>query len=81
MRMERSLTELSEEYFKAAEDINSLIVKYRKQLNEAYNSNNYLKTYELKRKLTIFYDQKRDILNTAYALKNYYEKDRRMVLV
>ncbi|MBP3938843.1 MAG: hypothetical protein IK955_05490 [Clostridia bacterium] len=79
--MERSLTELSEEYFKAAEDINSLIVKYRKQLNEAYNSNNYLKTYELKRKLTIFYDQKRDILNTAYALKNYYEKDRRMVLV
>ena len=79
--MERSLTELSEEYFKAAEDINSLIVKYRNQLNEAYNSNNYLKTYEIKRKLTIFYDQKRDILDTAYALKNYYEKDRRMVLV
>ncbi len=79
--MERSLTELSEEYFKAAEDINSLIVKYRKQLNEAYGSNNYLKTYEIKRKLTIFYDQKRDILDTAYALRNYYEKDRRMVLV
>ena len=79
--MERSLTELSEEYFKAAEDINSLIVKYRKQLNEAYNSNNYLKTYEIKRKLTVFYDQKRDILDTAYALRNYYEKDRRMVLV
>ena len=79
--MERSLTELSEEYFRAAEDINSLIVKYRKQLNEAYNSNNYLKTYEIKRKLTIFYDQKRDILDTAYALRNYYEKDRRMVLV
>ncbi len=79
--MERSLTELSEEYFKAAEDINSLIIKYRKQLNDAYNSNNYLKTYEIKRKLTVFYDQKRDILDTAYALKNYYEKDRRMVLV
>lgn len=79
--MERSLTELSEEYFRAAEDINSLIVKYRKQLNEAYNSNNYLKTYEIKRKLTVFYDQKRDILDTAYALRNYYEKDRRMVLV
>lgn len=79
--MERSLTELSEEYFKAAEDINCLIVKYRKQLNEAYNSNNYLRTYEIKRKLTVFYDQKRDILDTAYALRNYYEKDRRMVLV
>lgn len=78
--MERSLTDLSEEYFKAAEDINSLIIKYRKQLNDAYTSNNYLKTYEIKRKLTIFYDQKRDILDTAYALKNYYDKDRRMVL-
>ena len=51
-----------------------------KFVNEAYMANNYLKTYEIKRKLTIFYDQKRDILATAYALKNYYEKDRRMVL-
>lgn len=77
--MERSLTELSEEYFKAAEDINSLIVKYRKLLNEAYRSKNYLKTYELKRKLTVFYDQKRDILATAFLLKNYYETDREVV--
>jgi hypothetical protein len=73
--MERTLTQLSEDYFKAAEDINYLIVKYRRLLNEAYNSNNYLKTYEIKRKLTIFYDQKRDILDTAYALKNYYKRD------
>ncbi len=77
--MERSLTDLSEEYFKAAEDINSLIVKYRKLLNEAYRSKNYLKTYELKRKLTVFYDQKRDVLNTAFLLKNYYEKDREVM--
>ena len=73
--MERTLTQLSEDYFKAAEDVNCLIVKYRRLLNEAYNSNNYLKTYEIKRKLTIFYDQKRDILDTAYALKNYYKRD------
>lgn len=73
--MERTLIQLSEDYFKAAEDINCLIVKYRRLLNEAYNSNNYLKTYEIKRKLTIFYDQKRDILDTAYALKNYYKRD------
>ncbi len=73
--MEKSLTQLSEDYFKAAEDINSLIVKYRHLLNEAYKAKNYLQTYELKRKLTIFYDQKRDILDTAYALKNYYNRD------
>ncbi len=73
--MERSLTQLSEDYFKAAEDINALIVKYRKQLKEAYKAKNYLKTYDIKRKLTVFYDQKRDILATAYTLKNYYVKD------
>ena len=73
--MEKSLTQLCEDYFKAAEDINSLIVKYRTQLQEAYKAKNYLQTYELKRKLTIFYDQKRDILDTAYALKNYYKRD------
>lgn len=73
--MERSLTELSEDYFKAAEDIACLITKYRKMLQEAYKSRDYLRTYEIKRKLTIFYDQKRDILDTAYTLKNYYEKD------
>ncbi|MBP3447034.1 MAG: hypothetical protein J6K64_07140 [Clostridia bacterium] len=72
--MEKTLTQLSEDYFKAAEDINSLIIKYRRLLNEAYDSNDYLKTYELKRKLTVFYDQKRDILDTAYALKNYYKR-------
>ncbi|MBP3442978.1 MAG: hypothetical protein J6L62_09275 [Clostridia bacterium] len=78
--MERNLTELSEDYFKAAEDLNYLITKYRKELNEAYAANNHLKTYEIKRKLTVFYDQKRDVLATAYALQNYYDKSRRMVL-
>lgn len=73
--MEKSLEELSEEYFAAAKEINQLIVKYRKKLNEVYMAGNYLKTYELKHKLTVLYDQKSDILETAYKLKNYYRKD------
>ena len=77
--MEKSLTELSEDYFKAAEDIGSIIEKYRRELNAAYKNHNYLKTYELKRKLKIYYDQRRDILSTAYKLKNYYEDDDRRV--
>jgi len=75
--MGKSLTELSEDYFKAAEDIDALIKKYTKQLNDAYAKKNYLKTYELKRKLKIFYDQKKDIMITAYQLKNYYEDNGR----
>ncbi len=77
--MERSLTELSEDYFKAADDIACLIAKYRKMLQDAYKAKDYLRTYEIKRKLTIFYDQKRDILDTAYTLKNYYDTDREVM--
>lgn len=75
--MGKSLKDLSEDYFKAAEDIDTLIKKYTKLLNEAYAAKNFLKTYELKRKLKIFYDQKKDIMITAYQLKNYYEDSRR----
>ena len=71
--MGKSLTDLSEDYFKAANDIDALIKKYTKLLNEAYAAKNFLKTYELKRKLKIFYDQKKDIMITAYQLKHYYE--------
>lgn len=71
--MSKSLTQLSEDYFKAAADIDSLIKKYTAELHKAYSAKNYLKTYELKRKLKIFYDQKRDVITTAYQLQNYYE--------
>ncbi len=79
--MEKSLEELSAEYFAAAQDTNQLIIKVRKKLNEAYAKGNYLKTYELKRKLTVLYDQKNDILTTAYALKNYYKKDKEVLTI
>ena len=73
--MEKSLTELSEDYFKAAEDLTAIIEKYRKELNEAYKKGNLLKTYDLKRKLKTFYDQRKDVLNTAYLLQHYYDDD------
>lgn len=72
--MQKSLDELSEEYFKAAEALDETIAKYRVRLNEAYRAKNYLKTFDLKRKLAVLYDQKRDTLATAYQLKNYYKK-------
>ena len=73
--MEKSLTQLSEEYFRAAEDIDRLIKKHTEELRKAYDAKNYLKTYDLKRKLKIYYDQKRDTITTAYQLQHYYDKD------
>lgn len=73
--MQKTLEKLGEEYLESAELINSLIKKYRKILKESYDSGNYLKTYDTKRKLTIFYDQKRELKAIGNKLIHYYEKE------
>ena len=59
--MQKTLEELGKEYLESAKTIEALIKKYRGILREAYSSGNYLKTYDTKRRLTIFYDQKREL--------------------
>lgn len=73
--MQKTLEELGEEYLDSAKLIEELIRKYRKMLKETYASGNYLKTYEIKRKLTIFYDQKRELVSIGKKLINYYDKE------
>lgn len=73
--MQKTLEELGEEYLNSAKLIEELIRKYRKILKETYASGNYLKTYEIKRKLTIFYDQKRELVSIGKKLINYYDKE------
>ncbi len=75
--MPKTLEQLGDEYLEAAEQLDSLIKKYREILKEAYRSGNYLKTYEVKRKLTVFYDQKRDAVSIGKKLKNYYNKEKK----
>lgn len=73
--MQKTLEELGEEYLESAKLIEELIKKYRKILRETYDSGNYLKTYDTKRKLTIFYDQKRELIAISHKLINYYNKE------
>lgn len=73
--MPKTLEQLGDEYLESAKLLDSLIKKYREILKEAYSSGNYLKTYEVKRKLTVFYDQKRDAVSIGKKLKNYYNKE------
>ena len=70
--MGKTLKELSLEYYKAAEDMDSLIKKCTKELNEAHRSRDMKKCYFLKQKRLVFYSQKRDLITTAYKLQNYY---------
>ena len=61
--MQKTLEELGKEYLESAKTI------------EAYSSGNYLKTYDTKRRLTIFYDQKRELEAIGNKLINYYNKE------
>ncbi len=70
-----TLIQLGDQYIETAASLDELILKYTKLLKAEYKRHNYLKVYEIKRKLAIFYDQKRDVMTTAYKLKNYYEKE------
>ena len=73
--MQKTLEELGEEYLESAKLIEALIKKYRKLLKQAYSSGNYLKTYDTKRRLTILYDQKREVVSIGEKLKNHYNKE------
>lgn len=73
--MQKTLEELGREYLESAKQIEIYIKKYREILKEAYDSGNYLKTYDAKRKLMIFYDQKSELVSIGKKLINYYNKE------
>ena len=73
--MERTITDLSVDYFKAAENMEELIKKATVNIKEATENNETDKIYLLKQKRLIFYSQKRELLDTAQKLKNYYNKE------
>ncbi len=73
--MERTITDLSVDYFKAAADMDCLIKKCTKEIKEATKCGELKKLYLLKQKRLVFYSQKRELLTTAYKLQNYYRRE------
>ncbi len=73
--MGKTLTELSLEYFDAAKNMDILIKKCSHDLKEASKKRDYKKCLLLKQKRLVFYSQKRDLMETAYKLQNYYRKE------
>ena len=77
--MEKTITDLSADYFKAAENMDELIKKATANIKEATENNETDKIYLLKQKRLIFYTQKRELLETAHKLKNYYIKEENLL--
>ncbi|MBQ7595663.1 MAG: hypothetical protein IJU45_03245 [Clostridia bacterium] len=73
--MDRPITDLCYDYFDAAAKMDFLIKKCTKELKEATKAHQYKKCYYLKRKRIVYYSQKRELMETAYRLQNYYRKE------
>ncbi len=73
--MERTITDLSVDYFKAAADMDSIIKNLTAKIKLASFNNETDKCYLLKQKRLAFYAQKRELLDIAYKLENYYKKE------
>lgn len=74
--MDKAITELSADYFKAAADMDCLIKKCTAEIKDATEKKDYRRSYLLKQKRLVFYAQKRELTITAYKLQNYYRKEK-----
>jgi hypothetical protein len=70
----KSLNELSEEYFEGVSMQDELIAKYREKLIQARLKASSEEEIRISRLLKILYDQRSELIQTAYHLKNYYDR-------
>lgn len=68
-----NLSRLAEIYFSAADSETELIGKNREKLRECKKERNLKEVSRLKTLLCLLYRQKRELLETANYLKNYYK--------
>lgn len=71
--MDKTITQLSADYFEAADNMACLIKKCTDDIKNAKGDLN--KIYKLKQKRLIYYSQKRELTDIAYKLQNYYKKE------
>ncbi len=71
--MDKTITSLSADYFKAAENMDSLIKKCTADIKKSRGNPKMI--YFLERKRRIYYSQKRELTDIAYKLQNYYKKE------
>lgn len=73
MSENKTLEELSEEYYESAELQKQLIDKNRLRLSLARKRHDKNEELRLTRLITVLYSQRRELLETAAKLKHYYK--------
>lgn len=75
VEMDRPINDLCYDYFDAAVKMDFLIKKCTKELKVATKNHQYKECYFLKQKRLYYYAQKRELIDIAYRLQNYYRKE------
>lgn len=70
--MEKTLSELGDEYMDGVSDLELLIKKYIAKVMEAVRTGDYAAELEGRRMLSLYYRERNDALDIAVHLKNYY---------
>lgn len=71
---ERNLYELGREYERTAQRVQERIISKRGELRRIGTELSD-EAYSIKRELRMLYDERREMLDIAEHLKNYYKKD------
>ncbi len=72
--MVKTLEQLGLEYYETAQYTDLLIKKCNREIKEAIKKRDFKKSLILKQKRLVLYSQKRDLMETAYKLQNYYKR-------
>lgn len=72
--MVKTLEQLGLEYYENAQYTDYLIQKCNREIREAIKKRDFKKSLILKQKRLMLYSQKRDLMETAYKLQNYYKR-------
>lgn len=75
MKESKPLSELADDYFSAADLQTELIGKNRKNLQISKSRRDKKEEMRIQRLLCLLYRQKRELLETANYLKNYYKQN------
>ncbi len=75
MTVNKTLSQLADEYFEQAQVLDGIIAKHRKRLLSLPNPETSVEAYKIKSLLNVLYKEHRDVMETANYLKDNYSQE------
>lgn len=75
MKQQKSLKDLRNDYLQEIKDLDNKIEVYRKRLRTALKSHNSDEVYIVRKLLTVFHNERMELVERARDLKKYCEEE------